>query len=153
MPERPLPESPSQALVVTFQIPLVASLLSPGQSANARIKSCGRPNRPDYIGAKGTTVYVLFCEMQDRLRRSCPNARCAVRRIKWRRCQPRVLFPPCRLTVEDPGLSSRGIRVQIPSRRPFFFEEAPVLNPKPEFVLPYRISKKPAGGLSRQGLI
>ena len=37
-----------------------------------------------------------------------------------RRCRPRVLFsPPCRLTVQDPGLSSRGMRVRLPSGRPF----------------------------------
>ena len=28
-------------------------------------------------------------------------------------------FPPCRLTAQDPGLSSRGMRVRLPSRRPF----------------------------------
>ena len=30
-----------------------------------------------------------------------------------------ALRPPCRLTAQDPGLSSRGMRVRIPSRRPF----------------------------------
>jgi hypothetical protein len=79
-----------------------------------------------------------------------------------------ISFPPCRLTAQDPGLSSRGMRVRLtrsargfaphllvrrsaalhPSGRPNFLKEAPVLDPRPGNVLPYRIRMKPAGGPS-----
>ena len=36
---------------------------------------------------------------------------------------------------------------------PFIFEAVPVLDPRPEPTGPYRISREPAGGQSRQGLI
>jgi hypothetical protein len=50
---------------VNFHIPQEASPLSPDQSANARIKSSGRPNRRTRFKtheARGTQVCVLFCE-------------------------------------------------------------------------------------------
>ena len=68
-----------------------------------------------------------------------------------RRRRPRVPFPPCRLTCEDPGLSSRGIRVRIPSGRPFSSKKRRFLFPRPDHVLPYRNPEKPAGGPSPAG--
>jgi hypothetical protein len=81
-------------------------------------------------------------------------------------------FSPCRLTRQDPGLSSRGIRVRrsaakmgqpqvglvraersepIPSGRPFSSKKRRFLFPRPDHVLPYRNPEKPAGGPSPAG--
>lgn len=67
---------------------------------------------------RGTTVCVLFAKSQDRFGGSAPA--CGAPQGVKRRCRPHVLFfPPCRLTAQDPGLSSRGMRVRLPSGRPF----------------------------------
>ena len=89
---------------------------------------------------RGTMVCVLFCEIAGPASvRFLHQTRGAPEGVK-RRCRPCVLFcecsaaspeidfpafaylrsvPPCRLTAQDPGLSSRGIRVRLPSGRPF----------------------------------
>lgn len=59
-----------------------------------------------------------------------------------------ISFPPCRLVVEDSGLSIRATPVQVRPGRPNFLKETPVLDPRPGNVLPYRIRMKPAGGPS-----
>ena len=49
-----------------------------------------------------------------------------------------ISFPPRRLVVEDSGLSIRATPVQVRPGRPNFLKEAPVLDPRPGNVLPYR---------------
>ncbi len=47
-----------------------------------------------------------------------PNARCTGSVLNGKAGRAFQFLPPCCLTVQDPGLSSRGMRVRLPSRRP-----------------------------------
>ena len=82
--------------------------------ANPAAVQSGRHRLP-----RGTTVCVLFCNSQDRLSAVLhPNARCTGSVLNGKAGRAFQFLPPCRLTVQDPGLSSRGMRVRLPSRRP-----------------------------------
>ena len=62
-----------------------------------------------------------FCEIAARPATVALHNGCAVDPNPEWLVRSRAAFPPRRLTVQDPGLSSPRIRVQLPSRRPFSF--------------------------------
>lgn len=102
-----------------FPYSISGFIAEPSQSAQ---RPRANPAAVQSIGLRlmrGTTVCVLFCEYRRTAECGPAQTRGAPDGVK-RRCRPRVLFfPPCRLTVQDPGLSSRGMRVRLPSGRPF----------------------------------
>ena len=54
-------------------------------------------------------------------------------------------------TVQDPGPFKPRDTGANPVKAAIFLKEAPVLDPRSEFALPYRIRMKPAGGPSPAG--
>jgi hypothetical protein len=151
----------------------VASTLSPVNQPNVRVKSCGRPNYSrarHRLRVKGTTVCVLFCKRRTRLGPAI-NTRCAGRRqtampaacsLFWRA----AVAPVAGLASQGDAAArhsawssnSSGSRPfkprdagATPVRAAIFLKEAPVLNPRPENALPYRILSEPAGGPSPAG--
>ena len=100
---------------------------------------------------RGTTVCVLFCEIAGaRDARFC--AKRAVRLMALNGDAGRA-FSFSALSSNSSG--SRPFKPRdagaTPVRAAIFLKEAPVLDPRPESALPYRIRMKPAGGPSPAG--
>ena len=99
---------------------------------------------------RGTTVCVLFCEY-----RGTATAVLHKRAVRLRALNGDAgrAFHFSALSSNSSG--SRPFKPRdagaTPVRAAIFLKEAPVLDPRPESALPYRIHKKPAGGPSPAG--
>ena len=114
--------------------------------ANPAAVQSGRHGLP-----RGTTVCVLFCEIAGPPQRGpVPNARCALWALNG---DAGRAFSFSALSSNSPG--SRPFKPRdagaTPVRAAIFLKEAPVLDPRLEPALPYRIHQKPAGGPSPAG--
>ena len=133
-----------------FPYSISGFIAEPSQSAQ---RPRANPAAVQSIGLRlmrGTTVCVLFCEYRRTAQCGPAQTRGAPKGVK-RRCRPRVLFSA--LSSNTSG--SRPFKPRDtganPVRAAIFLKEAPVLDPRPESALPYRIRMKPAGGPSPAG--
>ena len=123
-------------------------IAEPSQSANVRSK-IPRPSNPaDPVCRKGRRCVFFFAKARGRVG-AAPRHH-AVR--------PRALNGDAGRVCSALSSNSSGSRPfkprdagATPVRAANFLKEAPVLDPRSEFALPYRIPMKPAGGPSPAG--